>query len=367
MRQQGTFTNWRHDQLGAAPATRRRAGRLPTLLLSVFTLLAALFAPATSAAAAGPSGDHPRPASKALPRDEARTAADYWTSARMREALPGERLARAGASARRSNDEAKSQGPARRVDPSLPKAPPQASAHSSSRGQDEEASVRSGGYYWGAEKPVKWTTGKVFFTLNGRDYVCSGSAVTSTNRDLVTTAGHCVKDGSGSWATNWVFVPAYENGYRPYGTWSARLLMTTNQWANSGDLNYGIAMVATYANSGGDLVNVVGGQGIAWNQPRGLYTYAFGFPAGYPYDGQWLYYCEGYVFDDPYGRSTQGIGCDMTGGSSGGPWLMDFDPGSGTGYINSNTSYGYTNDPGSLYGPYYGDVAGSLYNYAENR
>ena len=65
------------------------------------------------------------------------------------------------------------------------------------------------------------TTGKVFFTLGGVNYVCSGAATSSTNRDVVTTAGHCVNEGPGAFATNWAFVPAYNNGSRPYGTWTA--------------------------------------------------------------------------------------------------------------------------------------------------
>lgn len=66
--------------------------------------------------------------------------------------------------------------------------------------------------------------GKVFFTVGGTDYVCSGTATTSANRDVVTTAGHCLNEGPGSYATNFAFVPAYDNGARPHGTWVAESL-----------------------------------------------------------------------------------------------------------------------------------------------
>src|SRR5436853_3955556 len=36
--------------------------------------------------------------------------------------------------------------------------------------------------------------GKVFFSIGRSNYVCSGTATTSTNGDVVTTAGHCVSD-----------------------------------------------------------------------------------------------------------------------------------------------------------------------------
>ena len=42
-----------------------------------------------------------------------------------------------------------------------------------------------------AEAPVSHI-GKVFFTLSGRNYVCSANSVSATNSSVVATAGHCV-------------------------------------------------------------------------------------------------------------------------------------------------------------------------------
>nr|BFE87519.1 hypothetical protein GCM10020093_101200 [Planobispora longispora] len=66
----------------------------------------------------------------------------------------------------------------------------------------------------------------MFFTYQGRNASCSANAVTSENKSTVITAGHCVKMG-GSFHGNWVFVPGYDNGNRPYGTWVATTLYTT--------------------------------------------------------------------------------------------------------------------------------------------
>ena len=44
-------------------------------------------------------------------------------------------------------------------------------------------------------EPAQPKFGKVFFTEGNSNYVCSGTATTSTNVDLVTTAGHCVNEG----------------------------------------------------------------------------------------------------------------------------------------------------------------------------
>ena len=49
----------------------------------------------------------------------------------------------------------------------------------------------------------------------------------------------------------------------------------------------------------------------------------------------------------------------VTGGSSGGPWVVGLGGGN---YVNSVTSYGYSSLPGVLFGPYFGDGAINLYN-----
>src|SRR4051812_8139550 len=71
------------------------------------------------------------------------------------------------------------------------------------------------GKAWAGGGDVKKTAGRVFFTFQGRKASCSGDAVTSTNKSVVVTAGHCVKF-EGSWHTDWIFVPGYDNGNAPF-------------------------------------------------------------------------------------------------------------------------------------------------------
>lgn len=202
--------------------------------------------------------------------------------------------------------------------------------------------------------------GKVFFTLGGTNYVCSGTATTSGNQDVVTTAGHCLNEGPGAYATNFAFVPAYENGNRPYGTWTAQRLFTTTQWANSGDFTYDAGFaVMNEDTTGRSLTAVVGSYPIAFNQARGLLYRSFGYPAASPYNGQLLWSCTGTAKNDPYGSTTQGIPCSMTGGSSGGGWISTT-----SGALNSVNSYKYRADNSTMYGPYFGSVIQSVYNAA---
>ena len=54
-------------------------------------------------------------------------------------------------------------------------------------------------------------------------------------------------------------------------------------------------------------------------------------------------YCRGPLGTDPLNNNeTYRVDCNMTGGSSGGPWLRDFDESTGLGTLASVNSYGYT-------------------------
>jgi len=224
------------------------------------------------------------------------------------------------------------------------------------------------GALWSRGGAVARTTGKVFFTLGSHDYVCSGSTVASAGSDVVVTAAHCVKDGTGAWTTNWTFVPGYTNGKDPYGSYTARQFYVASQWSTRGDNNYDVAFVALNpAVLGGTTVTAgqeVGGQGIEFGaQPAR--EVAFGYPADPPYSGGQLAYCSGKVSPDPYGGTTDtGLNCPMTAGSSGGPWLSSFNRAAGTGIISSVSSFKYSTDNAILYGPGLGSTAQALYRAA---
>ena len=203
--------------------------------------------------------------------------------------------------------------------------------------------------------------GKVFFSMGGSNWVCSGTATNSSNGDVVTTAGHCVNEGPGAFATNFAFVPAYNNGAAPFGTWTAQTLLTTTQWSSAGDFDYDAGFAVLNENAAGQsLTQAVGGYPITFNQPRGLSYQAFGYPAAQKFNGQTLWSCSGTVVQDTFGGSTdQGLACNMTGGSSGGGWIT------GTS-LNSVTSFGYTGVKNVLWGPYFGSVIQSTFNAAQS-
>jgi hypothetical protein len=94
--------------------------------------------------------------------------------------------------------------------------------------------------------------------------------------------------------------------------------------------------------------------------------YAFGYPAANPkYEGNKdLIYCAGRTFEDQFAaNATWGMACDMTGGSSGGPWLGAFDEATGVGTLTSLNSYGYGGSQ-AMFGPKFNQNTIDVYNRA---
>lgn len=282
-------------------------------------------------------------------------AAGYWTAERMEAATPADELIE-GSEAPDGQVESSSTVQV----PSIDAAPAIAAG-----GQgDGEAEADDWG--WDEDPSAAATDsahiGKVFFTVGGSDYVCSGNSVASDNGSTVSTAGHCTSEG-GTWASNWAFAPGYDNGDTPHGLWSATELYAPQQWVGQEDMNYDIAFAVVQPESGSqDLADTVGASGIEFNTQRGeLYT-SYGYPAAAPFDGESLEQCQDYGVDDTLGGTDdQAIDCDMTGGSSGGPWFV----GDGAdGMQISVNSFGYTAQPNVMYGPYLGDVAQEVYEEA---
>ncbi|WCD87581.1 hypothetical protein KPP03845_103962 [Streptomyces xanthophaeus] len=269
----------------------------------------------------------------------------FWTADRMRTAVPLDVTAVPGAS---RTPVATSASPT--------SIPPTAAA-------SPTAFPQAGGAWTGGGAVVK-TSGRVFFTMGDRTASCSGDSVTSANGSTVITAGHCVKY-QGAWHTNWVFVPAYSNGNAPYGQWPATKTFATDQWAASEDMNMDVGLAVVAPLNGQTLTQAVGAQGILFNGGYNKKMYSFGFPAAAPYDGSKLVYCSGNSGKDFLLTKDHSLSCNMTGGSSGGPWFQDFNEATGLGTQVSVNSFGYTFLPNRMYGPYFGNEAKSAYDKAQ--
>jgi V8-like Glu-specific endopeptidase len=215
-------------------------------------------------------------------------------------------------------------------------------------------------------KGASWTkggiplnaTGKVFFTMGSQTYVCSGAIVndSKTDRSLVLTAGHCIFDNeTGLFATNFIFYPAFDATPIQDCTVS-RCLVANSLVAHSGFTSQtSFTTQATQYDWGFASIPESSIAGFSLNSTpfsNGASSYAFGYPAGSPYGGKDLVYCAGSVISDVNnGGLTWGLGCNMTGGASGGPWLAAFNTRTYNGSASSVNSYKYTNDSTKMYGP----------------
>ena len=173
------------------------------------------------------------------------------------------------------------------------------------------------------------TVGKLFFKdAAGYSYVCSGAVI---RPGVVATAGHCVHSGKpGGWYNSFVFVPGYSRvgstETRPFGTWSNWLnVRTTTSWANGGG---GVPNAGDWAlivfNRDGALKRIgdyTGFMGYQYPAMIGRHLTTLGYPVNLD-GGTQMHRVESMANN---GGTNNGIwGSDMTGGSSGGPVVLNF-------------------------------------------
>ncbi|MDQ3986115.1 MAG: hypothetical protein M3280_06410 [Actinomycetota bacterium] len=307
-----------------------------------------------------------------LPRPQRVAALEYWTEERMRNAIPMEaRVSGEAPDGDVSSDDAG--GPPVSIRGRAP-----ASARSFGGDEPEGRTV-------GDPEPVGYTypfpftrhgvdgkytrypyrtVGKIFFTQGGSNFVCSGASVVSSPNNAVYTAGHCVSDGAGAFSTNVVFSPARKNSRNRYGLFPGGQLWTTSAWHFNGDLTRDFAAFAVGTNGAGNtLQSRVGTLGFQYNQSRVQHWDTFGYPATGGFTGETQITCKAsHAVDDTGipggGPDPMGIGCDSTGGASGGPWITMFLRGS---FLNSVNSYKYpSTQPGAMYGPYFDILANQV-------
>ncbi|MET9833159.1 peptidase [Streptomyces sp. NPDC006385] len=331
--------------------------RIPRPFLGALVGATALL---TAGALATPASAAPSPdtttAVSSVSAGAQQKARDFWTADRMRAATPLDLVTVNG---HHDNAPAPLKGRATTVAPSAP-----VKALGKAVADIGLMAFPNSGSQWTGGGAVVSTAGRVFFTYQGRTASCSGNAVTSANKSTVITAGHCVKL-EGAWHTNWVFVPGYHDGQAPHGRWTATKTLSTPQWTASEDINYDIGAAVVAPLDGKKLTDVVGGQGLAFNTGYNQRMYAFGFPAAAPYDGEKFIYCSGTTNRDFLLSDDHGMNCNMTGGSSGGPWFTQFNESTGTGLLSSVNSFKYNFLPNRMYGPYFGADAQNLYQTAQ--
>ncbi len=189
-------------------------------------------------------------------------------------------------------------------------------------------------------------------------YSCSGTALNTPSHSIVLTAGHCVIE-RGSESRHIVFVPAYDHGSRPFGTFVADAVYVMPQWRRRENPDFDVAALKVEPDEFGALTDVVGARGFATAKSRLAAFQIFGYPAAWA-RGEELRSCRahGLGFDrltDRFGGPpTMPASCNMAAGSSGGAWIFDGE------YVSGVTSYSYQGRPTQLFSPYFGPAVGGF-------
>ena len=204
------------------------------------------------------------------------------------------------------------------------------------------------------------TNGKLIgFDPRRGNYSCSGTALNTPSRSIVITAGHCVVQARRG-GRRLSFIPAYDHGERPFGSFSVQAAYVMPQWARSENPDFDLAALRVRPNRLGALTDVVGGRGFAASRSRFAAFRIFGYPAA-ALRGEELRSCRARgLGSDPLTFALGGppalpSSCDMAAGASGGGWLIDGE------LVNGVTSFSYPGRPTRLHSPYFGAaVAGFL-------
>jgi V8-like Glu-specific endopeptidase len=189
------------------------------------------------------------------------------------------------------------------------------------------------------------TIGKLFFTIPkgasepAGDYVCSGSV--AINNHTVVTARHCVYDITNHvWYGNWKFYPGWNDGSDAAlgGGWNINFAYTWTSNGGNSSWYWDIGLLSMNdstgkgcnGSSGGKTIGSVTGW-LGWWY-GGEYSQRqwniFGYPQASPFEGNYLYQDNGATGAlNPLGATgIIEVGNPQTGGTSGGPWILGFDP-----------------------------------------
>ncbi len=197
-----------------------------------------------------------------------------------------------------------------------------------------------GNYYTSQWTVPPWNKiGKLYFNVPGGGSSYCTASVASGN-SVILTAAHCAYTRGAGWNYNFVFVPADRYGAAPYGSYGWQTATILTDWINIGGRRHDVAAIKLTGerSTGLPVVNYVGWLGRSWDWGYEQWTYSHGYASNF--STQYTNVCAGWTFYAPSeGTDVLVQGCDMTYGSSGGPWLRNFTHNSHAGnHVNSVVS-----------------------------
>ncbi|MEV7021549.1 hypothetical protein [Kitasatospora sp. NPDC093558] len=250
--------------------------------------------------------------------------------------------------------------------PTVTSAPASSPAPSGSHGWSRQRLKGATGKHTGVTRTAKPTVlnglvGAVFTRNADGDHFCTASVVDSAGLNLIVTAAHCVWDPKLGQRSDLVFVPGYRNGDTPSGIWPLVAVTVDDGWKDHADPDVDVAFAVVQAQNGQQVQQVLGanklGVDLGYQLPVRV--------TGYPGTSDVPITCSNNTAEQ---SPTQlRIDCpDYTGGTSGSPWVTDFDPSTRTGTVVGVIG-GYQeggDNPDVSYSSYFGDRVQALYDRA---
>jgi V8-like Glu-specific endopeptidase len=211
--------------------------------------------------------------------------------------------------------------------------------------------------------------GKLYFKIGADSYICSASLI---KKGLAVTAAHCVSAfGKSQWYSNWQYVPALWGTTAPYGVWDVTKAYALTAYLNGTDScaqagvickdDVAVLVITPKSSvypgtSTGYFAYGVNGYGFAPTSPKITLINQLGYPASHD-SGVKMQRTDSQGITTATLSNNTVWGSRMTGGSSGGPELVNLGApavlGAGTtlglgaawNVVVGVTSWGYTSDP----------------------
>ncbi|UNO40935.1 trypsin-like serine protease [Streptomyces sp. MST-110588] len=205
--------------------------------------------------------------------------------------------------------------------------------------------------------------GTLFSKNDSSDHFCTASVVQSPGRNMLITAAHCAYDSeAGAPRDDLMFAPDYRDGQEPTGLWKVRKVVTDPRWDKSGDEDLDVAFLVLDPKDGKQIQDVLGGNTLGIDRGFDNEVKITGYPSGS--DTPISCHNRTTKFSDTQMR----IQCTaFAGGTSGSPWLADYDPKSHTGtVIGVLGGYEGGGDEDDIsYAAYFDDDVAELYKRAQ--
>lgn len=170
--------------------------------------------------------------------------------------------------------------------------------------------------------------GALFTAPAGRlgQHFCTASVVDSPAGDLVITAAHCVAGTSGTIE----FIPGYDRGDRPYGTWTVTKVYVDQAWETSSSDDDDFAFLrVSQPGSSVPVEDVTGAERLATGTPVSRQLVQV---IGYPNAADQPVTCQNWL-REPMADQLEFDCGGYTNGTSGGPFLSQVDPSTGQGQL----------------------------------